>query len=174
MAKRRGVGKKYLRKRKDNRENSSKSDGINLGLGSNEYRERVRDLQDIDEKEQEDVKKSEKGIRQMDDIKEFSPEEDTYRKKMAQEPEVMQVAREQKDNMRLSTTKRVVSNQILKSAQADNVSHVASREAAKTEGLEDDKFVKRRLPKMIEEDVYDEGESLDDFYPGSSVLDKYM
>ena len=110
----------------------------------------------------------------MDDIKPFSPEEDAYRKKMAQEPEVMQVNRERKDNMRLSTTKRVVSNQILKSAQSKNISDIASKEAAKTEGLEDDKFVKRRLPKMIEQDVYNEGESLDDFYPGSSVLNKYM
>lgn len=171
---RRNVGKKFLRKKKDNRENSSKSDGIHLDLGSSEYRERVRDLQNIDEKKQEDVKLKEKGLREMDDIQEFSKDQADYREKMAKEPEVMSLSREQKDNMRLSSTERVVSNQILKSTQRDNVVHKASQEAAKTETLEDDKFVKRRLPKMIDESVYNEGESLDDFYPGQSTLEKYM
>lgn len=168
------LGKKYLRKPKDDCINSSKSDGAHLGLGSNEYRERVRDLKGIDEKEQENVKLEEKGLRQMDDVKSFSVEEEMYRKQMAAEPEVMQIKREQKDNMRLSDTKRLVSNQILKSAQAKNVSDKAAREAAKTESKEDDKFVHRRLPKMIEQSIYNEGESLDDFYPGKSTLEKYM
>lgn len=168
------LGKKFLRKHDDDRANSSKSDGANLALGSSEYRERVRDLQNIDEKTQDDLKVKARAEIKMEEPKPYCVEHEQRREALANEPEKMSVERDKQDNMRLSTGERGVSHQILKSAQAQNVADIASKEAAKTETQEDDKFVHRRLPKMIEKDVYDEGKSLDDFYPGSSVLDKYM
>lgn len=164
----------YLAKKKKNQENTSKADGINLDPSSNEYRERVRDLKGIDELEQEDIKLSERKTKVLDDVRPSKKEKEFYQVKVEKEPEIRELERVNRDKMRLSSTQRAVSHQILKAGQTAVLEKIATREAAKTEDTLDDKFVKRQLPKELLKDIYDEGKSLDDFYPGSSVLDKYM
>lgn len=172
--KRRSMGKRFIRKTDDKRENNAKADGAHLGMGSSEYRERVLDLQGIDEKQQEEVKLGEKGLRQKEVIPEFNPEQIQYRKEQAELVEKQEKARVATDEKHFTATERAVSHQILKDVQAPHLEKTAEGHAAQTETEEDDHFVKRRLPKLLQEDVYNEGVSLDDFYPGSKTLEKYL
>ena len=169
--------KRFLRNPKDRRENVSMSDGINLGLGTAEYKELRRDRAGIDEIAQEKLKLKNAGLRPSDSDKDYNNVDEDHlerREKLATEPLAREVKRESRDNKRLSTTKRVVSNQVLKSADSERIVDKMAEQAAQTETKEDDKFVKRRLPKVLAKDIYNEGVSRDEFYPGQSTLEKYM
>ena len=50
----------------------------------------------------------------------------------------------------------------------------AREEAEKTIETDDDEKVRRVLPNVLENDVYNEGVTEDDFYPGSKTLNKYL
>lgn len=68
----------YLQKIKDRREADSKASGSSLAMGSSEYKERIMDLKDLNEFEQEDAnlgKSNEKPrVRSIEEIKEAARE----------------------------------------------------------------------------------------------------
>lgn len=167
-----------LRKRNRRRtidENTAKADGASLAPGSSEYREYLRDHQGMDRFEQE---KSERGkvYQRSGDV--ITPEKDEWHEEKAQElakePIERRVERAREGDGRLSTAERKVSHQIRKDLYKDDVVRMASAMAEKTASKEDDKAVKRRLPKDLEKQVYDDGVQDDEFYPGAKLLGKYF
>lgn len=160
--------------KRDNREATSRSDGASLALGSTEYRERVADLAGMDEFEQERQALDAAGLRRS---KEFTPEDKHAAKHDSMVGEFadgLKEAFESADMGMLTTSERKVSHEIRKSALVDKAVSHAREVAEQTEDKKDDKFVRRRLPKMLDDNVYDEGKDEEDIYPGMSTLNKYM
>lgn len=154
-------------------ENTTKSDGSHLLPGSSEYRERVLDLKGVDEFEQERVKLDAAGLRRSAEIKET----DAWHENEAKEAENWiadkQNLRLDSDGRRLRTAERSSQYQIRKMAERNKIVSDAQKAAAVTDSTEDDKKVKRRLPKELNESVYNNSE-LDLEGPGSKVFKKYI
>lgn len=164
------------RKRRDvNSEDTAKADGASLAPGSAEYREYLRDQQGMDRFEQQKAERS-KAYRRSGDV--ITPEKDEWHEEKAQalaaEPVKRRDERAREDDGRLSTAERKVSHQIRKNLYKDDVVRMASAIAEHTDSKEDDKAVKRRLPKDLEKQIYDDGVQDDEFYPGAKVLKKYF
>lgn len=159
------------RNRKSDNENTTKSDGASLAMGSSEYREMVADRKGMDEFDQKNVKldkaKSSKFSRKDDFHDELAKDNADFARDLNQNYLEL-------DSGQLSTAERDVSHQIRKAALTDATLKVARREAAKTETTADDKAVRRRLPKVLEEDVYNNDVTEDDYYPGYKTLSKFM
>lgn len=153
---------------------NTKADGANLGLGSAEYREMMYDRQGLDEFEQREMRLSDAQLRQREVVQEGDVWHDTRATRLASEPQVRSEAREAKDSERLSTTERNVQNQVRKLSVERAVMERARDMADATETASDDVQVERRMPSILEEQVYDEGTTYDDFYPGAKTLNKYM
>lgn len=156
-------------------ENTAKADGASLAPGSSEYREYLRDHKGMDRFEQQKAERSEAYQRSGDVI---TPEKDEWHEKKAQalakEPVERREARVRENDGRLSTAERKVSHQIRKNLYKDDVVRMASSMAERTLSKEDDKAVKRRLPKDLEKQIYDDGVQDDEFYPGGKILKKYF
>lgn len=155
-------------------ENTSKAGGASLALGSTEYKEFVRDRKGMNEFEQEREQLSDAGLRKSDG---FSKDDKHYAKRrneLAGFGAELKQEREQSGDGRLSTGERKVSSQVRKSLLVDDAQAAAMRRAEATETTKDDVIVKRRLPKQLKEDVYDDSVQDDDMFPGMSALKKYM
>lgn len=156
-------------------EDTAKADGASLAPGSSEYREYLRDQQGMDSFEQEKYERSKAYSRSGDVI---TPDKDEWHEEQAQElanePVERRAERAREGDGRLSTAERKVSHQIRKNLYKDDVVRMASARAERTETKEDDKAVKRRLPKDLEKQIYDDGVQDDEFYPGAKVLKKYL
>lgn len=158
-------GKKYA---------SIKSDGASLEMGSSEYRERLRDLKGMDEHEQEKDKLAEAGFRPKTEDRFEKHEQDAYDENVENLREDMLRADANIGKGRLTDTQRNVSHQIRKSLYVSQIEENAREEAEKTIETDDDEKVRRVLPNVLENDVYNEGITEDDFYPGSKTLNKYL
>lgn len=158
-------GKKYA---------STKSDGASLEMGSSEYRERLRDLKGMDEHEQEKDKLAEAGFRPKTEDRFEHVERDAYDENVENLREDMLRADANIGKGRLTDTQRNVSHQIRKSLYVSKIEENAREEAEKTVETDDDEKVRRVLPTALENDVYNEGITEDDFYPGSKTLNKYL
>lgn len=158
-------GKKYA---------SAKSDGASLEMGSSEYRERLRDLKGMDEHEQEKDKLSDAGFRPKTEDRFETTERDAYDENVENLREDMLRADANIGKGRLTDTQRNVSHQIRKSLYVSKIEEHAREEAEKTIETDDDEKVRRVLPNVLENDVYNEGVTEDDFYPGSKTLNKYL
>jgi hypothetical protein len=163
------------RPRKSDSENTAKSDGASLAPGSSEYREYLRDHQGMDRFEQQKYERN-KAYHRSGDV--ITPEKDEWHEEMAQklagELAKRRVMRDMDEDGRLSTAERKVSHQIRKNLHKGDVERMAAKRAAQTPSPEDDKAVKRRLPKDLDKLVYDDGVEDDEFYPGAKVLNKYF
>lgn len=167
-----------LRRRKNNpidSENDAKASGSNLAPGSAEYREYLMDKKGLDEFEQEVILRNTNSSRSQDNI---DPKKDKWHNEreatLASEPVIRREARERSGGGMLSTAERKASHQIRKMYLKDDVEALALSRAQKTESLEDDKAVQRRLPKELDKQIYDDGIQDDDFYPGAKILNKYV
>ena len=158
-------GKKYA---------STKSDGASLEMGSSEYRERLRDLKGMDEHEQEKDKLADVGFRPKTEDRFETNERDAYDEGVENLREDMLRADANIGKGRLTDTQRNVSHQIRKSLYVSKIEENAREEAEKTIETDDDEKVRRVLPNVLENDVYNEGVTEDDFYPGSKTLNKYL
>ena len=158
-------GKKYA---------SAKSDGASLEMGSSEYRERLRDLKGMDEHEQEKDKLADAGFRPKTEDRFETTERDAYDEGVENLREDMLRADANIGKGRLTDTQRNVSHQIRKSLYVSKIEENAREEAEKTIETDDDEKVRRVLPNVLENDVYNEGVTEDDFYPGSKTLNKYL
>lgn len=156
-------------------EDTAKADGASLAPGSAEYREYLRDKENMDEFEQQKFERSRAYGRSGDVI---TPNIDKWHeekaKELANEPVERRDERLKEDDGRLSTAERKVSHQIRKDLYKDDVVRMAARRVEHTDTKEDDKAVKRRLPKDLEKQVYDDGIQDDEFYPGAKILKKYF
>lgn len=156
-------------------EDTAKADGASLAPGSSEYREYLRDHQGMDRFEQQKYERG-KAYRRSGDV--ITPEKDEWHEEKARElanaPVERRVERSRENDGRLSTAERKVSHQIRKNLYKDDVVRLASKRAERTASKEDDKAVKRRLPKDLEKQIYDDGVQDDEFYPGAKVLKKYF
>lgn len=155
-------------------EDDSRSGGASLQMGSTEYREMIYDHQGMDEFEQEKAESDRLGTKREDD---FDPVDKTHaelQQKLADERPKAKAYREAHEDGRLSTAERKVSHQVRKAGLVDDVKRVAGRYARGTETTADDDYVKRKLPDVLEDGVYDDGETEDDFYPGSRTIEKYL
>lgn len=167
-----------LRKRKRcdvDSEDTAKSDGASLAPGSAEYREYLRDQQGMDRFEQQKDERGAANLRSGDVI---TPKRDEWHEekaeKLAQEPVDRRAERAREDDGRLSIAERKVSHQIRKDLYKGDVVRKAAARAEQTESKKDDKAVKRRLPKDLEKQIYDDGVQDDEFYPGAKVFKKYF
>lgn len=158
-------GKKYA---------STKADGASLEMGSSEYRERLRDLKGMDEHEQEKDKLADAGFRPKTEDRFETVERDAYDENVENLREDMLRADANIGKGRLTDTQRNVSHQIRKSLYVSKIEEHAREEAEKTIETDDDEKVRRVLPGVLENDVYNEGITEDDFYPGSKTLNKYL
>ena len=155
-------------------ENTSKAGGASLALGSAEHKEFVRDLKGMDEFEQERAELEESGFRKDSEFSEDDKWHQERRKELASYGGELRTNSEKVDESRLSTAERKVSHQVRKSILVDDAQALAAKRASATETTKDDKIVKRRLPKQLEKDVYNDSVEDDDFFPGMSSLNKYM
>lgn len=158
-------GKKYA---------STKSDGASLEMGSSEYRERLRDLKGMDEHEQEKDKLADAGFRPKTEDRFETAERDAYDENVENLREDMLRADANIGQGRLTDTQRNVSHQIRKSLYVSKIEENAREAAEKTVETDDDEKVRHVLPQVLEDDVYNEGITEDDFYPGSKTLNKYL
>lgn len=156
-------------------EDTSKADGASLAPGSAEYREYLRDQQGMDRFEQQ---KDERGAVYLRSGDVITPKRDEWHEEkaeeLAQEPVDRRAERIRTEDGRLSTAERKVSHQIRKDLYKDDVVRKAAVRAELTESKKDDKAVKRRLPKDLERQIYDDGVQDDEFYPGNKVMRKYF
>lgn len=160
--------------KRDTGENTTKSDGANLGMGSSEYREMVADRSGLDEFEQEEAKLAEAGLRQNDEQPEADKWHEDRAKAAAEAPAKASEARATKDAERLSTTERNVQNQIRKMSMRGGIIARGLEMAEATDSPDDDKKMRRRLPKALDEQTYNEGASYDDYYPGSRTIKRFL
>ena len=158
-------GKKYA---------SAKSDGASLEMGSSEYRERLRDLKGMDAHQQEKDQLADAGFRPKTEDRFETNERDAYDENVENLREDMLRADANIGKGRLTDTQRNVSHQIRKSLYVSKIEGNAREEAEKTIETDDDEKVRRVLPNVLENDVYNEGVTEDDFYPGSKTLNKYL
>lgn len=163
-----------LHKKHTDNGNTTKSDGASLAMGSSEYRELIADRMGMDEFEQRDAKRDRAGYRETEEFKDEDVWHQEQKSKAAEIAEGMYQEHVMANHRRLTTAQRDVSHQIQKAALTDATMKVALREAAKTETKSDDKAVKRRMPKMLEKQVYDNGVTEDDYYPGYKALHKFI
>lgn len=156
-------------------EDTAKADGASLAPGSAEYREYLRDQQGMDRFEQQKYERNAAYLRSGDVI---TPKKDEWHEQkaeeLAQEPVDRRAERIRTEDGRLSTAERKVSHQIRKDLYKDDVVRKAAARAELTETKKDDRAVKRRLPRDLEKQIYDDGVQDDEFYPGSKVLKKYF
>lgn len=155
-------------------DNTVKADGAHLGMGSSEYRERIADLQGLDEFEQREARLAEANIRMNDENPSYNVEKAEEAQSNAEIPKELRHQQRVLAAMKLTPTERNVSNQIYKMSMKSEVETLGQKMAAKTEAEEDDLRMKRRLPKVLEEQVYDEGVSRDDYYPGMETIEKFL
>lgn len=156
------------------RENSSRSDGASLALGSTEYRERVADLKGMDEFEQERHKLADAGLRKTEAFTPTDKRAEAHDEMVGRHAEEIRERFEDDGYGVLSTGERVVSHEVRKGIAAERALGHAEAIASRTETKADDRYVSRRLPKGLKEAVYDEGKDDEDIYPGMSTLEKYM
>lgn len=159
-------------------EDSAKADGANLGIGSTEYREMIRDHQGMDEFEQDkQIKESRGGFKAKDwrgDVDEFHQDREG---RLAREASERVAEFERRGGGRLDTAGRKTVWQIRKDIAGKEARAAAEKDAAITPTVSDDKYVKRRLPKILEDAEYDDGvqeDEIDDIYPGMKTLGKYL
>lgn len=155
-------------------ENTTKSDGSSLAMGSSEYKELIADKKGMDEFEQRAERLDDAGFRETE---EFRDEDKWHEEQSALNAGVASgmyrdyVAANSKQ---LTPTERIVSRQTHKKVMKGEALKEAREAAAKTPEKDDDKAVRKYLPKALEKGVYDNGVTEDDFYPGSRRLNKYM
>lgn len=164
----------YLHTDDDNREATSRADGASLALGSTEYRERMFDLQGLDEFEQDEQRLDGAGLRKADAVSKFDEHNAAYRQRVGSHAGDLQQQLADENYGRFTTGEWLVDKEIRKSLAAEQAAKSAEKAAAKTETKEDDKYVARKLPKKLEEAVYDRSKEADDIYPGMKTLGKYM
>lgn len=150
------------------------SGGSSLALGSPEYKERQRDLQGIDEKTQERVKRADAGLIKINEIKNYDKTHKALSELNEKIPEMLRLVKSRETQKRMSPTQRKVSHEILKMSVQDEIEKQGRKQALETETKEDDDKIKRRLPKLLKSQVYNEGVSYDDFYPGKNTIEKYL
>lgn len=156
------------RSNKDDWTDDAKSGGASLELGSTEYNEYVMDHQGINEFDQEKAKLDRGGERSEDVFEKERSQGEDAQKETAQQ----QRDREVMESGILSTAERKISHQIRKAAMLAQVEGIAIAKAKVTPTLSDDRAA-RRLPKELNEAVYDDGVQDDDFYAGARILKKY-
>lgn len=164
------------------RKNTRKSDdtfgsttGSSLAMGTKAYNERVLDLKDISDETCEDILK--------DDYKEdvlFSEnaKESSFRKHYKDSVSNFVNGIRDKESVRnygiLTPTERQVSHEVRKRIASHDLEELSITRARETETLEDDLFVEKELPDLLDKGVYDEGKLEDDFLPGSQIFNKYL
>lgn len=141
------------KRRKPNKWENTDKEQISLAMGSAEYKERVRDLQEVSPDRPDDK---------------FHTEREKNLEVQASDVAL----RNQKMDERNDTAERKYRNQTSKRVQFDDVKDSAIETAAETETPVDDIKAKRMLPKTLDNIVYDDGVTEDDYLP--TVLKKYL
>lgn len=154
-------------------EDDAKSGGSNLAIGSPEYMEMLRDRRGMDEHEQRAAKLAGKVGREADEPSATMEEQLERRERDAKTQEIRVEEREEDEDGRLTTAEREVSHQVRKMDALGGTLSAAAGLAASTETLQDDEYVRSKLPGLLAEQVYD-NEVDDDFdFPGASVFKRY-
>lgn len=165
-----------MRYDKKKKTDTRKSDGANILPGSNEYKERLLDLKDIDEKEQDkvydsfksgkvnkyynanknDIKSSDEYKRGLD--KNNNKKDDSLDKDLVKK-EKKNKASKSFDNTRMQY---IINKRLKKRILADDLYKNARRHAKKTEDLEDDRMVEKKNKKNLSKVVFDNSKGNDD------------
>lgn len=167
-----------MKRRDDLRDqNSAKAGGASLEMGSSEYREYVYDHKGMDEFEQRDAERERSGSFSDDDFHKDDVFHAKRADKLAHETNERRRAFDADENGRLTTAERKTAWQVRKADAAKSAESAAIRQAAATASKDDDAYVARRLPKVLEDATYDDGvqeDEMDDIYPGMSSIGKYL
>lgn len=155
-------------------ENTERADGTSLELGSATYASYQAGRQGMDDFEKEDQKLSDAGFTTRFEFE--KSDDDILKERSADASYVGGIKSKLAANNYgdLEVGERIVRKEIRKDIAAESAFAQARKEAAITEEVDDDNFVSRKLPKALEEDVYDRAKDEDDIYPGQRILEKYM
>lgn len=155
------------KKMNSDRENTSKSDGINLDLGSNEYRELLMDRSGIDEKDQDRARDYRvydyKGHNQVEISKDY--------KKI--DPGIVERHVPPSRDSYYAIKKNYDSNVNKKYAQREGILEAGQAKVLSTEIKDDDERYKKMADEMVGR-IHEESEPVADFYPGDGLLNKYL
>lgn len=158
--------------KKKKQESSDKfSGGINLAPGSDEYNEYIMDHKDIDEFQQEDIKLANAKMRSPEVVSEID-EVHAERQKFIEDERAILLGEKQEDLNYFNDN--YVKRRGIKRRNIRNILKKGKERALLTETLEDDLFVEKNLPGILETDLHCEENTLEDFYYGDSLLDKYL
>lgn len=158
-------------------QNSAKAGGASLEMGSSEYREYVYDHKGMDEFEQQDAERERSSGFKDDDFHKDDAFHMERANKLANERNERRKEFDADENGRLTTAERKTAWQVRKAAAAKSAEAAAVKRAAATPSKDDDSYVARRLPKVLEDATYDDGvqeDEMDDIYPGMSSINKYL
>lgn len=159
-------------KKAKKQESSDKfSGGINLALGSDEYNEYIMDHKGIDEFQQDDIKLANANMRTPEVVSEID-EDHAERQKFIEDERAILLGEKQEDLNYFNDN--YVKRRGIKRRNVKNILKKGKERALLTETLEDDLFVEHNLPGILETDLHCEENTLEDFYYGDSLLDKYL
>lgn len=156
-------------------ENDTKTQ-VSLEQGSGEYKEFVMDRRGMDEFEQERFLADEAGLVKADDFqKDDSWHADEAAEAAAINPNRDITYRERQKYHYDHTVERKQNRRILKGRLVDDFGAQVVEMAKTTPTTEDDEIaagIVRRLPRLVEDEIHDDGIMIDEFIPRS--LEKYM
>lgn len=156
-------------------ENDAKTQ-ISLEQGTGEYKEFVMDQKGMDEFEQERHRADEAGLVKADEFqKDDKWHADEAAEAAAINPERDAAYSQQRRFHYDHTVERKQNRRILKGLLVDDFGDAAMDIAEATPSTDDDEVAKgivRRLPKLVESEVHNDGIMIDEFIP--HALEKYM
>lgn len=165
-----------MKDKKKINEDNRKSDGINLSLGSPEYREYVMDKKGIDEKVQENVKKSLNNSKRSDyynthsgkikSKEEIKSEKDLNNNKVDDEIDKDLIKKEKGEaiekDFESMVNNQIINKRLKKRVMEDKILRDAKERVLETESLEDDKYVRKTFTKKLNDAVFDNSKDFDD------------
>lgn len=159
------------------KEDTRKSDGINLFPGSNEYKERVLDRKGIDEKTQENVYKAmsckkrsdyyNKNKNKIKTSEKVKSEKDLDNNKIDDDVDKELLEKKEKEDevnfFNDATREYLVNKRLKKRIAEDDMYKKAYKKALETETTKDDEYVKKRYRKELADMVIDHSKDIDDY-----------
>lgn len=141
----------------DDTQDSAKSDGVSLALGSREHRDYVRDREGMDTFEQERASLAEIGFGTKGDTEAPGPDEfhDERYEELSQQDEETSDTNEQQYEAGDDARGRIMHDHVVKHVQADRIYAMANSIADSTPGLDDDHFAEDVLPGVLKSKVHD-------------------
>ena len=170
----RGDAKKRRANASDS-EDTSRSDGSSLAMGTTEYREMIYDHRDLNEFEQRAAERERAGVYVADDFADESDKDKahaTYEKDLENDTDARRALNT--SSAVWTPQQRKAAHEVRKEAEGQDTLRRAQGLAERTASDEDDKAVRHVLPKELEDLVYDDSKTDEDVEYLPRSLRRYM